>query len=286
MKKKVLGRGLEALLPRRDGASAALPAAGDRLAELDIDRIRPNPFQPRARFDEPELDELASSIRANGIVHPILVRPAGAGYQIIAGERRWRAAQRADLKKIPALIRSVPDNKVLELALVENIQRQELNPIEEAGAFARLMDDFGLSQEEVAERVGRNRATVANILRLLRLSSFVRDLMGHRKLAMGHGRALLGLEAAADQKRAAQLVIDKDLSVRDTEALVRRLMKETAGARSRSRPIDPNRSAAEAKLRLRYKTQVRIRGGKKGAVQFSYFSEEELERLYEDLLRT
>lgn len=286
MKRKVLGRGLEALLPRREGASAPLPATGDRLAELDIDRIRPNPFQPRAGFDEPELEELASSIRANGIVHPILVRPAGAGYQIIAGERRWRAAQRADLKKIPALIRSVPDNKVLELALVENIQRQELNPMEEAGAFARLIDDFGLSQEEVAERVGRNRATVANILRLLKLSSFVRDLLGQRKLSMGHGRALLGLEAAADQKRAAQVIIDKDLSVRDTEALVRRLMKEAAGARSRSRAIDPNRSAAEAKLRLRYKTQVRIRGGKKGSVQFSYFSEEELERLYEDLLRT
>lgn len=286
MKKKVLGRGLEALLPRREGASPPLPAAGDRLAELDIDRIRPNPFQPRAGFDEPELEELASSIRANGIVHPILVRPAGAGYQIIAGERRWRAAQRADLKKIPALIRSVPDNKVLELALVENIQRQELNPMEEAGAFARLIDDFGLSQEEVAERVGRNRATVANILRLLKLSSFVRDLLGQRKLSMGHGRALLGLEAAADQKRAAQVIIDKDLSVRDTEALVRRLMKEAAGARSRPRAIDPNRSAAEAKLRLRYKTQVRIRGGKKGAIQLSYFSEEELERLYEDLLRT
>jgi ParB family chromosome partitioning protein len=267
--------------------------ANEELREVDIDLIEPNNVQPRTRFDETQLEELAQSIKTNGVVQPILVRKTEGGrYQIVAGERRWRAAQRAGLQRIPSVIRVVPDDKMLELALIENIQRQELNAIEEAYAYKRLIETFNLTQETVAQRVGRDRTFVTNYLRLLRLPEDIQQLVEESKLSMGHARALLGIDDADKQREIARDIIDKSLSVRDTERTVKRVV---AGESTNPAPApvpsergsDANTRAAESKLRRRLGTQVHIlpnQSGEGGKIEVQYYNEADLQRVYEMIM--
>ncbi|MEI6243524.1 MAG: ParB/RepB/Spo0J family partition protein [Acidobacteriota bacterium] len=290
-KRPALGRGLSALIPESAPAPARAAVERDRPpVELDLDRLIPNPRQPRTVIDELKLDELAQSIRANGVIQPVVVRKSqtavtssGADqYEIIAGERRWRAAQRAGLLKVPVVVRDVPDDKLLEVALIENIQRENLNPIEEAQAYRRLVDDHRLSQDQLAIAVGKDRATISNYMRLLKLPVEVRNDVAAGSLAMGHARALLGLSDEAAQRRVARETVSRGLSVRETEAFVRR-ENEPAVAVEPIRP-DANTRAAEEKLRLTLGTRVRIvRKGKGGRIEVDFINEDELQRIYEQL---
>jgi ParB family chromosome partitioning protein len=275
--------------------TSPVTTANEELREVDIDLIEPNNVQPRTRFDETQLEELAQSIKANGVVQPILVRKANGGrYQIVAGERRWRAAQRAGLQRIPSVIRDVPDDKMLELALIENIQRQELNAIEEAYAYKRLIETFNLTQETVAQRVGRDRTFVTNYLRLLRLPEDIQLLVEENKLSMGHARALLGIDDAEKQRQIARNIIDRNLSVRDTERTVKRVVageesNPPAASTSTERGSDANTRAAESKLRRRLGTQVHIlpnQSGTGGKIEVQYYNETDLQRVYELIMGT
>ena len=226
-RRPALGRGMAALLSNAaPPPSAPAGVSGRMLLSLPVEAIERNPAQPRKRFEEKKLEELAASIREHGVVEPILVRREGGKYRILAGERRWRAAQRAGLKEVPAVLREASEREAFELALVENLQREDLNAIEEAEAYEVLIEDHGLTQEAIAQRVGRERSTVANALRLLRLPAEVRDLVKDGQLDMGHARALLGLDGEEPIRRAAQRVVRESLSVRATEALVRQLTKK------------------------------------------------------------
>ena len=286
MARQTLGRGLSALLGEdKEPAVAEAPSA-----ELDIHLIKPNPEQPRTRFAEAALEELAQSIRSNGIVQPIVVRKTDSGYEIVAGERRWRAAQRAGLHKIPAAIKEVSDEKLLELALIENIQRQELNPIEEAAAYRKLIDSIGLTQEAVAERVGKERSLIATSLRLLKLPDDIQKLIEEEKLSAGHGRALLMADDAMVQRRVARAIIEKKLSVREAERSVK---LATAPQRQHTEKKDvtvtrdPNVLAAETKLRRQFGTNVSIKKdskGKGGKIEIEYYTDSDLDRIYELLL--
>jgi ParB family transcriptional regulator, chromosome partitioning protein len=272
MKKKVLGRGLEALIPE-------VKKSEPPLNEIDIDRIVPNPSQPRLSFDEHQLEELTASIRKNGILQPVLVRPFNNGYQLIAGERRLSAAQRAGMLKIPAVIRDVPDESLLELALIENIQREPLNPIEEANAYQRLIETTGNTQEQIAERLGRDRSTIANSLRLLKLPQPVVHLVADGKLSPGHARALLASNASSSEMaKFAELIIEKGWSVRDAE----RWAKNQARSPRLPKIQDPNEAAAADKLRLALGTKVEILSKAKdsGEIRIHYYGQEELQRLY------
>jgi ParB family chromosome partitioning protein len=238
------------------------------LRKLPLDKIRPSRYQPRTEIRPETLEELARSISAQGIVQPIVVRPlpGSDGFELIAGERRWRAAQMAGLDQIPAVVRDVPDQAALAIALIENIQREDLNPLEEAGALQRLVGEFDLTHEEAAQAVGRSRAAVSNLLRLLELHPEVKRMMEANQLEMGHARALLGLKEPAQQKAVAQKVVAKGLSVRETEALVRRLQAEPVEARPQERPDrpDPDIHRLEEDLSQRLGTMVRFQQGAKG----------------------
>jgi ParB family chromosome partitioning protein len=280
MKRKALGKGLSALLPDPDGSEG--PA--DTAAEVPADRLDPNPLQPRTVIDPVRLGELASSIQESGMVQPILVRRVGGRYQIIAGERRWRAAQQLGLTTVPVTIRDVPDDRLLELALVENIQREELSPLEEALAFQRLQEELKLTQEEVARKVGRDRSTVANALRLLRLPREVRDLLASGAIDGGHGRALLALERAEDQSAMAREAARQGWSVREVERRVALLRAPRSGRKKRP---EPNTRAAEERLRAALGTRVEIaRRGAGGQIRIRFASEAELNRIYEALVRS
>jgi ParB family transcriptional regulator, chromosome partitioning protein len=285
MARQTLGRGLSALLGED---SEPKPPAGT--LEIGIHLISPNPEQPRNWFSEDKLDELAKSIIANGIVQPIVVREKDGEYQIIAGERRWRAAQRAGLKKIPAVIKDVPDEKLLEIALVENIQRQELNPIEEATAFKNLIETVGLTQEIVADRVGKDRTAVATAMRLLKLSTELQNKIAVGYLTAGHGRALLMTDDPKIQRTVAATAIDLGLSVRETEKAVKRLVKgETKKLDTpKQKPaVDPNVKAAETRLMRRFGTHVRIMPSGKGAggkIEIEYYGEEDLNRVFQIMM--
>lgn len=283
MTRRVLGRGLSALLS--DSA-----ATSEDFLEIDIDLIEPSSAQPRTHFDEGRLDELAQSIRSNGVVQPILVRRRGAHYQLIAGERRWRAAQRAGLQRVPAVVREVPDDKLLELALIENIQRQELNAIEEAHAYKRLIETLGLTQETVAQRVGRDRSFITNYLRLLRLPDDIQHLVEEEKLTTGHARALLGIDDHDIQRKIARNIIEQSLSVRETERAIKRII---AGANPALATVpspqrdDANVKAAETKLRRRFGTQVKVipsQAGTGGKIEIEYYNDSDLDRLYQLLI--
>src|SRR5438034_3158557 len=257
LRRKALGRGLSALLPEPEPV-----AASDAAAEVPIDSLIPNPYQPRTALEPARLAELAASLRESGMVQPILVRRLGGRYQIIAGERRWKAAQQAGLARVPVTVRDVADDRLLELALVENIQRQELTALEEAQAFQRLQEELQLSQEDLARKVGKDRSTVTNTLRLLRLPRAVRELLGTGRLDAGHGRALLGLERAEDQVALAEEAARRGLSVREVERRVALSRAPRAGGRPRK---DANTRAAEERLRAVLGTPVEIvrrgRGG-------------------------
>ena len=293
-RRPALGKGLSALIPD----APEPPRLGT--IEVDIDQLAPSDQQPRLQLDDERLAELAESIKANGIIQPILVRRTGSTYRIIAGERRWRASQRAGLLKVPVVIRDVPEGaeqQLLELALVENLQREDLNPVDEALAYQRLADDFGLTQEQIAAAVGKDRTSVANYLRLLRLPEEVRGDLVSGALSMGHARALLALPDPPSQRQAARDVVSKSLSVRDTEALVKKLAAppRTAPAELGSPPADVHTKAAEDRLRFALGTKVQIvrRGGRGkgtkartdrgGRIEISFTSESELNRLFEHL---
>ena len=276
-KRPALGRGLSALIP-----DAPAPATQERALDVDIDLLQPNKFQPRTQMDEGRIEELARSIRSNGVIQPIVVRKAENGYEIVAGERRWRASQRAGLLKVPVVVRDIPDDRLLAAALIENIQREDLNPIEEAHAYRRLGDEFGLTQEQIAESVGKDRSSVANYVRLLRLPPEVRDHVGGRTLSMGHARALLSLPDAESQLRVSHEVVQKGLSVRDTEALVKRAV--SPAPEKPEAPKDVHTRAAEDRLRFALGTRVRIaRKGKGGRIEIDFSDENELQRIYEQL---
>jgi ParB family chromosome partitioning protein len=280
-KRPALGKGLSALIP-----DAPLPSPPSP-TEVDIDRLSPNSFQPRGQMDDARLEELAHSIRANGVIQPIVVRRAGDRFHIIAGERRWRAAQRAGLLRVPVVVREADkDQSLLEVALIENIQRENLNPIDEALAYRRLCDEFHLTQESVAQSVGKDRATVANVLRLLKLPDEVQTAVAGGSLSMGHARALLSLASEAEQRQVARDVIARGLSVRETEALTR---KETGKGSERAEPkpgppVDVHTKAAEERLRLLFGTRVRIvRKGERGRIEIDFGSEPELIRIFEQM---
>ncbi|HXH70720.1 MAG TPA: ParB/RepB/Spo0J family partition protein [Pyrinomonadaceae bacterium] len=285
MSRKVLGRGLNALLGDED-----VKKNKEELSEIDLDLIEPNAKQPRTRFADEKLDELAQSILANGIVQPILVRRRGARYQLIAGERRWRASQRAGLQKIPAIIREVADEKLLELALIENIQRQELNPIEEARAYRNLIETIGLTQEMVAERVGKNRTVVTTCLRLLKLPKDIQQLVEDEKISAGHARALLMSSDVESQRRLASRIIEMSLSVRETEKAVKRIGRndgQTVDKTSIKSKKDANIKAAETKLKRYLGTQLQILPDGKGTggkIEIEYYSESDLDRIYRLIL--
>jgi ParB family chromosome partitioning protein len=285
-KRQALGKGLSALIPDMDDTLTTPRVSLD----VDIDLLEPNDYQPRSTPADPRLDELARSIRAAGVIQPIVVRRIDSGrYQIIAGERRWRAAQRAGLHKVPVVIKDVAadDHKRrLEMALVENIQREDLNPIEEASAYQRLANDFGLRQEDIAAAVGKDRSSVANSLRLLKLPDEVRAEVASGRLSMGHARAIVALASEADQRRVARDVLARGLSVRETESLVKRsAMPPTSTTAAQPKAAkDVHTRAAEEQLHLTLGTRVEIkRRGKGGVVAIAFANEEELQRIYEYL---
>jgi ParB family chromosome partitioning protein len=288
MARQPLGRGLSALLGE-DTRPAMAAASADTSSEIDIDLIEPNSEQPRKRFADENLDELAASIRANGVVQPIVLRRKGNRYEIVAGERRWRASQRAELRRIPAVVREVSDEKMLELALVENIQRQELNPIEEAIAYRRLIDSLRLTQEEVADRVGKSRNIIATSMRLLKLPHEIQRELEEGRLSAGHGRALLMSDDPSIQRSVAQQVIDQGLSVRDAEKAIKHARRSPQAAHNKgvTASPDPNVKAAETKLMRRFNTNVKItpaRKGTGGKIEIEYYGTEDLDRIYELLM--
>ena len=297
-KKPSLGRGLAELSPlmaRRAGLPAAAdpqaaqappPLAGDRLANLPVDLLQRGKYQPRTDMRQESLGELADSIKARGLVQPILVRPLARPnptesqrYEIIAGERRWRAAQMAGLSEIPAVIRDVPDEAAVAMALIENIQREDLNPLEEARALMRLIEEFGLTHQAAAEAVGRSRAAVSNLVRLMELADEVKELLESRRIEMGHARALLALTVRRQQIEVADLVAKKGLSVRDTEALVRRLIAPAAAQKSDSPAVDPDIHRLERELADKLGAKVAFQHGAsgKGKLVVTYNTLDELE---------
>lgn len=305
MAKPALGRGLSGLLGgvsplSKPTAAAPSPSGGAPAAatvqeggvrKVEISRIVPCPFQPRKDFAPEALQELADSIRVEGVIQPLLVRAQGDRFEIIAGERRWRAAQLAGLKELPILVREADDREVMQLALIENLQRENLNPIEEALGFADLIERFQLRQEDAAGKVGKSRAAVANALRLLKLPPAIQEHLRHQRLTTGHAKVLLGLEGADRQSEAADKILKQGLNVRQTEELIAHLQAKPEGAPVNGSPSahnapmrDPNIVAVESKLRDRLGTKVNLRYSKgKGALDIRFFSDDELERIL-DLL--
>jgi ParB family transcriptional regulator, chromosome partitioning protein len=282
VKRPALGKGIGALL------NSATQEGGRKYFLCPIEELRPHGKQPRKTFNDVKMAELAASIREKGVIQPLVVRQADGFYQIIAGERRWRASQKAGLREVPVVIQDVSEDWALEMALIENIQREDLNPIEEAEAYRNLLENFDLSQEEVARRVGKDRSTVANAIRLLRLPEKVREDVIQTKLSMGHARALLSLEADVDILEAREQVLHKGLSVRETEALVRKIKAFGSGPRpkhgaARKEP-DPELISLAGEMKRALGTQVKIvPRGKGGRIEISYFSPEDLDRLMEVL---
>lgn len=306
MPRNALGRGLSALIretepdsppvPERPvavtpGGAAAAPALApqkapnDGLLQVDIDLIDPSRYQPRTRFRDQALEELAQSIRTSGIVQPLVVRRINQRYELIAGERRWRAAQRAQLQKVPIVVRDVPDNIAVEMTLVENLQREDLNPIEQAAAFHRLIGDFQMTQEQVAERTGKDRATIANALRLLKLEQAIQELLEEGLLTAGHGRALLSVMDGELRLELAKRAAKGGITVRQIERLATRAPRPVTSTASES--VDPNAKAALDELQRRFGTKVTLQRKATGAGQltFEYYNSSDLMRLYDQLMR-
>ena len=285
MARKPLGRGLSALL----GDAPAAEPSEIGINEIDIDLVEPNPEQPRTRFVESTLDELAQSIRTNGIVQPVVVRRKAGKYQIVAGERRWRAAQRAGLRKIPVVVKEIADDKLLEIALIENIQRHELNPIEEAKAYRKLIDTIGFTQDQLSERIGKERSLISTSLRILKLPQDILQLVEEDKISASHGRVLLTTDDHTVQRQVARAIMDFSLSVRETERMIRKLQGKPTEAveKKEVKPEkDPNVRAAEDKLRQALGTQVKISPvGRNGAgkIEIEYYNVDDLDRIYQRL---
>jgi ParB family chromosome partitioning protein len=282
MTRRALGRGLSALLSDKPATTS------EDMIEIDLDLIEPNNFQPRTSFDEERLEQLAQSIRANGIIQPLLVRRLSSDkYQLVAGERRWRAAQRAGLHRVPCVVKEIPEDKMLELALIENIQRQELNAIEEAQAYKRLIETLGLTQEMVAQRVGRDRTFITNYLRLLRLPEDIQRMVEAEQLSMGHARALLGVDEPDIQRKLAKEISEKGLSVRHTERTIKRILEGEVTETVTTIKEDPNFKAAEDKLRRKLSSKVHILVNQKsngGKIEIEFFDNNDLNRIYETIM--
>ncbi len=279
MQRRGLGRGLDVLIPAGDSETGGL-------RQVPVGKITPNPHQPRTSLSESGLDELADSIREHGVIQPLVVtRETGGGFQLIAGERRWRAARLVGLEEVPVIVKEAAPQEMLELALVENIQRADLNPLEEASAYRHLVEEFGLSQSEVARRVGKSRPAVNNVMRLLSAAEAVQQALLNGDITEGHGRALLGLDTEEAQEAALQTVLDKELTVRETEALVRKLRgAETSSDSPPAEPEDPHVRALEERFCAALGTRVRLKHGKKkGRVVIYYYSDEEFRALYQRL---
>jgi ParB family chromosome partitioning protein len=283
IKRPALGKGLSALIP---DATEPPPAS---TTELEVDQLSPNDFQPRGAVDESRLEELAQSIRSNGVIQPIVVRRHGDRFQIIAGERRWRAAKRAGLVRVPVVVRDVEagqERSLLEMALIENLQREDLNAIDEAIAYRRLADEFHLTQEAIAAAVGKDRASVANAVRLLRLPVDLQEQVSAGRISMGHARALLSLTDEAEQRRIGHDIVGRGLSVRETETIVKKIVEE-GGRRQEPRPakpVDVHTRTAEDRLKMFFGTRVRIvRRGKRGRIEIDFNNEEELIRIFEQM---
>jgi ParB family chromosome partitioning protein len=285
MKKKRLGRGLGSLIGNlEDVTRVEVEDKASGMVELDIDRIQRGKFQPRQVFEQESLQQLADSIRAQGIVQPIVVRPEGKHFELVAGERRWRAAQLAGLQKIPAVIRVLDSKSAAAIGLIENIQREDLNPLEEAQAFLRLIEEFDLTHQQVADSVGRSRATVSNLLRLLDLAEPVKQQVNKGLLNMGHARALLAL-IRHDQVEVAKLVVNRGLSVRETELLVKKTLAAETAPQAKPRAIDPDIKRLENRISEKLGAGVKIKPGKKGSGQLviSFHSPAELDGILEHL---
>lgn len=277
MKRKALGKGLKAFIPEEYGILKE-----ERYADLEIEKLKPNPLQPRLKFDKESLDGLARSIKESGVLQPVIVVSEGNHYRIVVGERRWRAAQKVGLRKIPSLIRSMPKVQQLETSLVENLQREDLNPLEIALAYQKLAQELDYTQQEIAEKVGKDRTSVANYLRLLNLPKEIQDNLAERKISMGHARALIPLEDPKLQLSVSRQIIQKHLSVRDVEKMVHKLKQAIP---SQERQIaDPDLKALQEELVRLLATKVTISGSqKKGHIKIYYFSTDDLNRIYEKL---
>jgi ParB family chromosome partitioning protein len=287
-KRKALGKGLSALLPER--APTPSPSASNGPNRINPDLIDPNPVQPRSVFEPARLEELAQSIRANGVIQPLIVRRSGNRYELVAGERRLRASKLAGLREVPVIVQELATERLLEVALIENIQREDLNPIETAQAYERLHREYQMSHEQIGERTGKDRSSVANLIRLLKLPLEVQRLVSEGRLSMGQARALLSLPEAKDQVQLAEKAVSQGLSTRQVEAYVRQMLDAqtnrqpgTTGRSKTERPMDPNLKAAIDQLERHLGTRVRIveQTDQRGRIEIDYFSQEELTRLYE-----
>ena len=273
MKRKALGKGLKAFLPEELGILKE-----ERYADLDIDQLKPNPLQPRLKFNPESIEELAQSIKSSGLIQPLIVAPEGDGFKIIVGERRWRAAQKVGLKKIPVLIRTIPKEQELEVSLIENLQREELNPIEIAHAYQKLIQELQHTQQQIAEKVGKDRTSATNYLRLLKLPEEIQGELAENKISMGHARALLALKNHEQQKHVCRLIIQKNLSVREAEKMISRPQPKL----KKERILDPNLSALQEELLKLLGTKVTIHGNQnKGTLKIYYHSLDDLNRIYE-----
>lgn len=276
MSKRGLGRGLEALIP-------IVEKDEENVQEIDIKKIVANEKQPRRGFDESKLEELADSMKQHGVLQPVILRKKGNKYELVAGERRWRAAAKAGIEKIPAIVRELNDSDVMEIALIENLQREDLNPIEEAMAYKSLMDDFGLTQEELSKRVGKSRSQIANTVRLLNLDKEIQDLVYENRLTAGHARALLSIQDSKERLKLANMISKEALSVRQTEQLVKKLVDERSKAKKhKPKEINPVIIDVTERLQRTLGTRVKIKGNeKRGKIEIEFYSSEELERILE-----
>ncbi len=284
-KKRGLGKGLEALIPSGPPRPASQEVQAGAV-ELPVDRISPNPHQPRHYMNQEKLQELADSIAEHGLIQPLVVTQAGDGYQLIAGERRWRASQLAGLATVPVIIKETTPQQMLELALVENIQRADLNPLEEAEAYAQLMEEFGLTQEAVAERIGKSRTAVANTVRLLNLPDEVKETLASGQISEGHARALLSLKKGRDQLKMLATIINRGLNVRQTEAMVRQLLLGDEAARPKTPPLTPHEKTMLARFESKLGTRVELNRSEpdQGKLVIHYYSREELQAIFNAIL--
>lgn len=285
--RRALGKGLGALLPTRHTAGPPLPPpplpTGDAPQTLPVDVIDPNPLQPRRLFQDDRLKELAQSIRVNGIVQPLVVRRTGDRYQLVAGERRWRAAKMAEVSDVPVVVREIADERLLEISLIENIQREDLNPMETAQAFARLTDELQLNAEQIGQRTGKDRSTVTNFLRLLQLPEDLQQLVAERRLSAGHARCLLSLPTVALQREVAEKAVAQGWNVRQTERTTQKMMADRQPKHVDDVQVDPNVKAAIEEMERKLGTRVRIveKAKKGGKIEIEYYSSEDLDRIYD-----
>jgi ParB family chromosome partitioning protein len=275
LNKRGLGKGLSALIPMDDKEQ-------ENVQDIKISEIRANKNQPRKKFDEEKIRELSDSIKEHGVLQPIIVRKKDGGYELVAGERRWRAAQKAGIEKIPAIIKDLSDADVMEIALIENLQREDLNPLEEAEAYKKLIDEFGMTQEELSKRVGKSRSQIANTVRLLNLDEEIKKLISEEKLTAGHARALLAIEDKKERLKIAKKISESNMSVRETEETVK--IKTQEKKKNKNQEINPVFIDITEKLQRALGTRVKVKGTeKRGKIEIEYYSEDELERILETI---